>query len=136
MGVGSGRPPFFYEGGPEHALAARSHHFALAGAGCLPDRARPARQPPVHRRPEAGHGTHVAGIIAARDNSTGVVGVAPGATIYAVKALDDNGNGYWSTVICAVDWTMQNPGLVRVANLSLGGSGTATPSNLDCTNAN
>src|SRR5207302_9157880 len=83
-----------------------------------------------------GHGTHVAGIIAARDNGLGVVGVAPAATLFAVKALDASGWGYWSSIICGIDWAAKNPGLVRVANMSLAGSGTTTPSNLDCTNGN
>ena len=84
-----------------------------------------------------GHGTHVAGIIAARDNGVGVVGVAPAATLYAIKALDANGAGYWSGVICGIDWIVKNrPGLIRVVNMSLAGAGTATPSNLDCSNGN
>src|SRR5262249_47513107 len=41
---------------------------------------------------DLGHGTHVAGTIAARDNAIGVVGVAPGASLYAVKVLDQSGN--------------------------------------------
>ena len=46
------------------------------------------------------HGTHVAGIAAAIDNGSGVVGVAPGARLWAVKVLDDNGNGAGSQVTC------------------------------------
>ncbi len=48
-----------------------------------------------------GHGAHVAGIIAAANNSFGVVGVAPKVGIYAVKALDSNGNGYLSLKGCS-----------------------------------
>jgi subtilisin len=51
-----------------------------------------------------GHGTHVAGIIAAADNGTGVVGVAPGARIYALKVLDQNGSGSSLDIIAALDW--------------------------------
>ena len=40
-----------------------------------------------------GHGTHVSGSIAAKDNTRGVVGVAPGARLWAVRVLDSNGNG-------------------------------------------
>src|SRR3954453_12475418 len=47
-----------------------------------------------------GHGTHVAGTIGARNDGAGVVGVAPGTRIFAVKVLDDNGAGSWSSVIC------------------------------------
>jgi subtilisin len=52
------------------------------------------------------HGTHVAGTIAARDDDAGVVGVAPDATIYALKVLDHNGNGSFSGVIAALDWVV------------------------------
>jgi subtilisin family serine protease len=77
-----------------------------------------------------GHGTHVAGSIAARNNGTGVVGVAPGTRVYAVKVLDSGGGGSWSSVICGIDWatgTRTDPDPsndVAVANLSLGGGGT------------
>ena len=49
-----------------------------------------------------GHGTHVAGTIAAKDNRRGVVGVAPGARLWAVKVLDDNGSGSHGSVICGL----------------------------------
>ncbi len=83
-----------------------------------------------------GHGTHVAGTIAARDSSVGVVGVAPGATLYAVKVLNRNGSGTWSSVICGIDWVTANASTIKIANMSLGGSGSATPSHADCTNGN
>ncbi|MCZ7383189.1 MAG: S8 family peptidase [Candidatus Methanoperedens sp.] len=65
-----------------------------------------------------GHGTHVAGIIAARNNSIGVVGVAPDAQLYAVKVLDAYGNGYISDVIEGIDWAVQNN--MNVVSMSLG----------------
>jgi subtilisin len=68
-----------------------------------------------------GHGTHVAGIIAARDNGFGVIGVAPEATLYAVKVLDANGSGAWSSVASGIVWATQNN--MDVINMSLGGSG-------------
>jgi len=73
-----------------------------------------------------GHGTHVAGIAAALDNDIGVVGVAPGARLYAVKVLGQNGNGSLSNVIKGIDWVTQNAGAlkIKVANMSLGASGT------------
>ena len=73
-----------------------------------------------------GHGTHVGGTIAARNNTQDVVGVAPNATLYAVKVLDQNGSGTWSGVIAGVDWVTQNASTlgIRVANMSLGGSGS------------
>jgi subtilisin family serine protease len=51
-----------------------------------------------------GHGTHVAGTIGAKDNSIGVVGVAPGARLWAVRILDAEGNGLLSWYICGLDW--------------------------------
>ena len=75
-----------------------------------------------------GHGTHVAGTIAARNNSTGVVGVASNATIYAVKVLDANGSGSDSAVTAGLDWVAANASVVfpriRVVNMSLGRAGT------------
>jgi subtilisin len=71
-----------------------------------------------------GHGTHCAGIVAARNNDRGVVGVAPDATLYAVKVLDDTGNGYTSDIIQGLDWCADHG--IQVASLSLGGTGTAS----------
>jgi minor extracellular protease Epr len=65
-----------------------------------------------------GHGTHVAGIIAARNNTIGVVGVALDAQLYAVKVLDAYGNGYISDVIEGIDWAVQNN--MNVVSMSLG----------------
>lgn len=70
-----------------------------------------------------GHGTHVAGTIAARDNGTGVVGVAPGARIHSVKVLDSSGSGSYASVICGLDWVAENTATIEVANMSLGGGG-------------
>jgi subtilisin family serine protease len=76
---------------------------------------------------DAGHGTHVAGIIGARaDNGSGVVGVVPGTRIYGVKVLDSFGSGTWAQVVCGLDWVAANAASqnIGVANLSLGGAGT------------
>mgnify|MGYP002336239448 CR=1 FL=1 len=70
-----------------------------------------------------GHGTHVAGTIGAKDDAEGVVGVAPGARLHAVRVLDDAGSGAWSSIICGVDWVTGNASTIEVANMSLGGSG-------------
>jgi subtilisin family serine protease len=51
-----------------------------------------------------GHGTHVAGTVAAIDNGIGVVGVAPGARLWAVKILNDDGYGLLSWYVCGLDW--------------------------------
>src|SRR5438552_537637 len=77
-----------------------------------------------------GHGTHVAGIVAAANNGLGVVGVAPEATLVPIKVLDDTGQGEWSNLICAIDYltglmTDGDPtNNVRVANMSLGDTGS------------
>lgn len=65
-----------------------------------------------------GHGTHVAGIIAAEDNGIGVVGVAPEASLYAVKVLDENGSGYVSDVIAGIEWCINNG--IQIINMSFG----------------
>jgi len=68
-----------------------------------------------------GHGSHVAGIIGAEDNSIGVVGVSPGATLVAVRVLDRNGRGTNSDVIAGVDYVAANGHAGDVATMSLGG---------------
>ena len=65
-----------------------------------------------------GHGTHVAGIAGAIDNTIGVIGVAPKIDLYAVKVLDRRGSGYLSDVIEGLDWAIQNK--MQVVNMSLG----------------
>jgi len=73
-----------------------------------------------------GHGTHVAGTAAAIDDSTGVVGVAPGARLWAVKVLNNRGTGSVSSAICGIDWvTGRNTDAdgandIEVANMSFG----------------
>jgi hypothetical protein len=68
-----------------------------------------------------GHGTHVAGIIAARNNTIGVVGVAAGATVVAVRVLDKRGSGSLSGVIAGCDYVKATASSGDVANMSLGG---------------
>ena len=68
-----------------------------------------------------GHGTHVAGILAAEDNMGWVVGVAPGAPLISVKVLGCGGSGTLSNVIKGVDWVTANADKPAVANLSLSG---------------
>ena len=68
-----------------------------------------------------GHGTHVAGTIAAKNDGIGVVGVAAGATVVAVRVLDRNGSGAYSGVIAGVDYVAANGAAGDVANMSLGG---------------
>jgi len=68
-----------------------------------------------------GHGTHVAGTIAAINNSIGVIGVAAGATVIPVKVLGSRGSGSTSGVIAGVDHVAANANPGDVANMSLGG---------------
>jgi len=76
-----------------------------------------------------GHGTHVAGTIAAAANGFGVVGVAPSAYLYAVKVLSNGGSGYWSWLMSGLYWMKKYYGCTfDVANMSLGAS--SAPSTL------
>ena len=65
-----------------------------------------------------GHGTHVSGIIAATDNAAGVVGVAPGVGLYALKVLDAAGSGYYSDFIAALDGCIEHG--IGIVNYSAG----------------
>ena len=88
---------------------------AKAGKNCV----SPSKSP----NDDNGHGTHVAGIAAAKTkDSKGVRGVAPNAALWAVKVLDRNGSGPMSAVICGVDWVTANAAAkgIKVANMSLG----------------
>ena len=67
-----------------------------------------------------GHGSHVAGTIGARNQGSGVVGVAPGIRLHAVKVLNCAGSGSWSDVISGINFVAGKSG-TRVANMSLGG---------------
>ncbi len=73
-----------------------------------------------------GHGTHVAGTVGARDNTVGVVGVAPNAQLYCVKVLDGAGSGSDSTVMAGLDWVLANAAAnqIKVVNMSLGRPGS------------
>jgi len=68
-----------------------------------------------------GHGSHVAGTIGALNNTIGVIGVAPGATVIPIKVLDSRGSGSYSGVIAGVDFVGANGKSGDVANMSLGG---------------
>lgn len=74
-----------------------------------------------------GHGTHVAGTVAALNNGSGVVGIAPGVSLHSVKVLNGSGSGWLSRIIAGIDWVADNAsstGRPAVANMSLGGSGS------------
>ena len=73
-----------------------------------------------------GHGTHVAGTIGALDDNYGVVGVAPGVRLWAVKILDDTGSGLLSWYVCGLDWiaaqrdpTDSSRPLIEAVNMSV-----------------
>ena len=68
-----------------------------------------------------GHGSHVAGTIGARDDTVGVVGVAPGIRLHAVKVLNCAGSGSWSDVISGINYVAGTTTRPAVANMSLGG---------------
>jgi subtilisin len=65
-----------------------------------------------------GHGTHISGTIAAANELQGMIGVAPRATIYPVKAFDYNGTAYVSDIILGIEWCVRNQ--MNVVNMSFG----------------
>lgn len=67
-----------------------------------------------------GHGTHVAGTVAAIDNNEGVIGVAAGATVVAVRVINRRGGGATSWCVQGVDYVKANASSGDVANMSLG----------------
>lgn len=67
-----------------------------------------------------GHGTHVAGVIGAKNNKVGTLGVASGAKIVALKVLDTDGNGILSAVLDALAYVKKNAKAGEVVNISLG----------------
>ncbi|WP_203332225.1 S8 family peptidase [Planococcus beigongshangi] len=67
---------------------------------------------------DSGHGTHIAGIIGALDNSIGIKGVASGASLYAIKVFDANNKAYLADVIKGIEWAIAND--MDIINLSLG----------------
>jgi subtilisin len=71
-----------------------------------------------------GHGTHVSGTIAAVNNSIGSIGIGQQIKIAPVKVLNRRGSGSWSSIICGIDHVTANAGTIKVANMSLGGSGS------------
>lgn len=67
-----------------------------------------------------GHGTHVAGTVAARNNTDGVAGVTPGVPIWDMKVFDSNGGGTIAEAMAALDFLIKNTDKVKVVNMSLG----------------
>lgn len=73
-----------------------------------------------------GHGTHCAGTIAAIANGEGVVGVAPGVALHAVRVLNEDGAGFWTDIVAGLEYVLENPE-IRVVNMSLGGPASNDP---------
>ncbi|MDP9695396.1 UNVERIFIED_ORG: thermitase [Arthrobacter globiformis] len=65
-----------------------------------------------------GHGTHVAGIIAASKDAEGVSGVCPDCSILDGKVIDDSGSGSTSSIVNGINWAVENG--AKVINMSLG----------------
>ncbi|REE79973.1 peptidase inhibitor I9 [Lutibacter oceani] len=78
-----------------------------------------------------GHGTHVAGTVAALNNNIGVVGVAAGATIVALRVLDSRGSGQFSWTISALDYIAANGSAGDAVNMSLGPQSRYTDTAVD-----
>jgi subtilisin family serine protease len=72
---------------------------------------------------QGGHGTHVAGIICAMPNSFGVLGVCPGAEIWAIKVFRSSGGAYLSWIFAGLDYVASQGSTIDVVNLSIGGEG-------------
>src|SRR4051812_25288419 len=97
---------------------------AVTGKNCVSTTAgAPAKD-------DNGHGTNVAGIVAARDNGSVVTGVAPGTRIVSVKVLNSKSSGTLSQILCGIDWVTANAAAynIRVANMSIVGSGKSDAS--------
>ena len=90
---------------------------AATGVNCV--------KPGTPAQDDNGHGTNVAGIVAARNTGKGVVGVAPGTRVYAVKVLNNRATGTLSQFLCGINWVAANAAAlnIRVANMSIGGAG-------------
>ena len=82
--------------------------------------------PGASSQDDNGHGTHVAGTIAARNNGSTVTGVAPNTKVYGVKVLNASGTGTKSQVVCGIDWVTANAAAldIKVANMSIVATGT------------
>ena len=78
-----------------------------------------------------GHGTHCAGIVGAKNNTIGVVGVAPGVALVAMRVLNENGSGSFSWSISAFDHITANATSGDVVNYSVGPGSRYSSSSLD-----
>ncbi len=74
-----------------------------------------------------GHGTAVAGVIAALDNGWGTVGVAPGVRLYNVKCIGPAPYNYWSYITAGMNWCSQRATNIAVVNISITNEGDNAP---------
>ncbi|MGQ0848440.1 MAG: S8 family serine peptidase [Actinomycetota bacterium] len=84
---------------------------------------------------ENGHGTHVAGIAAAKDNDFGSIGTAPGAVLWSVKVLNADGTGYMGSILAGIDFVAAQAASIEVANMSLGFVGSSAALDTSIANA-
>jgi subtilisin family serine protease len=82
-----------------------------------------------------GHGTHVAGIVAAQNNEIGVVGVAPNASLYCVKVLNNQGSGWLSDVIAGYNWAVSQGMDVTQASLGTDSDSSSLEDTVDAAEA-
>jgi subtilisin len=92
---------------------------AVSGVNCV--------KPGAPAQDDNGHGTHVGGIVAGRNDGSGVIGAAPGTRLHAVKVLDRESSGTLSQVLCGIEWVARNAVAlsIRVVNTSIGGGGSS-----------
>ena len=103
----------------------------VGGYDCTRPGTRTERSRSSRWRDDHGHGTHVAGIVGALDNTRGVVGVAPGVRLWSVRVFTATGYSRLSWIACGIDWvtSKRDPNnsarpLIEVANMSLRDKGT------------
>ena len=121
-----------YDGAGRRRRGDRLGRHAATTTTCATPAAPPSGSPSsstsstasTARYDDWGHGTHVAGIIAGNgyDSHGTRAGIAPAATLVALKALDGAGRGRISSIIQALDWAVANRAAynIRVVNMSLG----------------
>lgn len=81
-----------------------------------------------NNRSIGGHGTHVAGVIAALDNTIGVLGTGSKIDLVAVKVLRSSGSGSFGSIISGLDYVTANASIIGVTNSSFGANGGTNPS--------
>ncbi|MDY6965591.1 MAG: S8 family serine peptidase [Halobacteriota archaeon] len=99
----------------------RDHHDLdenIAGGVCFAGEQNDSKTDPEYWMDRYGHGTLCAGVIAAEDDEEGIIGIAPNASLYAVKVIGDNGLGSISDIIQGIEWCVDND--IDIASMSLG----------------